>query len=156
MSLELKDIFPMEFTTLELEDRDTVPYADLIVVRPPVYVCTVEDFIKNPYTNGELLFNYLLKIAFCVKDEPPVIRDGIKYFEHFFAHDHNKIGSKVREVSIKSKYFVSLLINTGIYDECVVNGVMGELGSLLSSMEPKKVDFNKSRRNSFFIVRVAI
>ena len=156
MSLELKDVFPMEFTTLEMEDRDTVPYEDLIVVRPPVYVCTGEDFIKDPSTNGELLFNYLLKIAFCVKYEPPVIKDGVTYFEHFFAHDNDKTGCKVREVRIKSKYIVSVLINTGIYDQSVVCGVMGELGSLLSSMEPKKIDFNKSRRNSFFIVRVAI
>lgn len=156
MFMELKDVFPMEFTTLELEDRDTVPYKDLIVVRPPVYVCTEEDFIKNPSTNGEILFNSLLKMSFCVKDEPPVIRGGVKYFEHFFAHDNNQIGSKVREVRIKSKYIVSQLLNTGIYDGSVAHGAMGELGSFLSSMEPKKIDFNKSRRNSFFLVRVAI
>ena len=149
------EILPMGFTTLELEDRDMVPYDKLIAFRPPIYVCTDSDYIGTPSTNGEILFNFILKIANSTQKEPRVIGKGVQY---------TNLDESTIEVRIKSKYIVNLLTTTGIYKNGrrpvftrgSTYGLMGELGTFLCKSETKKIDFHKSRRNSFFVIRVPI
>lgn len=148
--IQINEIFPLDFTIDELE-REKIK--DDIIVRPPVYILTKEDLIKTPSTNGEILFNLLFKICNAYNYDSKIrsiLEDGMSY---------KYLDDSTSQVSIKVKYIVRLLQDNyirkyfnKIFTKMSAVGVTGELGTLI--YDSPKMDFNKSRRNSTFIIRI--
>lgn len=148
--IQINEIFPLDFTIDELE-REKIK--DDIIVRPPVYILTKEDLIKTPSTNGEILFNLLLKICNAYNYDSKIrsiLEDGMSY---------KYLDDSTSQVSIKVKYIVRLLqynyirkYFNKIFTKMSAVGVTGELGTLI--YDSPKLDFHKSRRNSTFIIRI--
>ena len=150
--IQINEVLPLDFTIDELE-REKIK--DDIIVRPPVYLCTKKDIIKNPSTNGEILFNLLFNVCNTYNYDPKIrsiIEDGMSY---------EKLDDSSLQISIKVKYIVTLLKDNYIrkyfnktFTKMSAVGVTGELGTLI--YYNKKMDFHKSRRNSRFIIRIPI
>lgn len=152
MSDILNDILPMDFTIDELQ-REKIK--DDIIIRPPVYVFTTKDLIKDPCTNGEILFNLLFKV-FNTYNYDTKIRSILEY-----GTSYKKIEGSIMEVSIKIKYIVTLLQDNCIrkyfnqtFTKMSAVGVTGELCTFI--YENKKMEFHKSRRNSVLMIRIPI